>query len=199
MSRPHTIRTFTGKIVRPFDLQPSDIDILDIAHHLSKQCRFAGAIAGDDTIYSVAEHAVRVSLAVEKESKRVGESPEVTRMLARWGLHHDDEGAYLPDLPSPIKHHPEMSFYRQAGRLAQKVICHVFDLWIEEPALVKMVDKRMCATEQRDIRGPRPADFGEAGDNEGVVEPFEDRIVPWTPAQAKNRFLARWAQLSRKP
>lgn len=181
-----TTRTYRGRLVRPFDLRPDDVDLIDIAHHLSKMCRFGGAVEGDDTIYSVAEHAVRVSIAVEDEARRLLMTEAEILDLAEHGLHHDDEEFVLPDLPGPIKHHPEMYFYREAGKRAQRVICGVLGLAPDEPPLVKEVDRRMCATEQRDI----------VTDSVPDDEPLQDRIVPWTPADAKCRYLDRAAELS---
>ena len=38
------ISTFSGKQFWPCDPRPEEIDIADIAHHLSNLCRFTGAV-----------------------------------------------------------------------------------------------------------------------------------------------------------
>lgn len=61
-----------------------------IAHALGQKARFLGH---GDKFYSVAEHAVLVSLLME----------EVTGGDPFEGLHHDDSESVLPDVPSPFK------------------------------------------------------------------------------------------------
>ena len=79
--------TFTGKLVNPLDLTPQDVDIRDIAHHLSNMCRWQGATRH---FYSVAEHCVHVSRLV----------PTGYALLA---LLHDAAEAYMGDAIRPIK------------------------------------------------------------------------------------------------
>jgi len=81
------IETYTGKKFYFTDPEPDMIDIRDIAHSLSLQCRFMGHV---ETFYSVAEHSVAVSCIVDKENALVA-------------LLHDAAEAYLSDIPRPIK------------------------------------------------------------------------------------------------
>lgn len=81
------IRTYTGKYVDIFNITPNDIDIEDIAHALSHQCRFGGHI---NRFYSVAEHSIKVAEMLPKEHKLAG-------------LLHDASEAYFIDMPTPIK------------------------------------------------------------------------------------------------
>ena len=53
-----TIPTYTGKVFDPFNPDPNNIDIEDIAHHLSNLCRFVGSTF---RFYSVAEHSLMIS------------------------------------------------------------------------------------------------------------------------------------------
>jgi len=85
--RPNHIRTYTGRYVNLLDPDPSTINIIDIAHALSNQCRFAGHIP---SFYSVAEHSIAVSNLVDD-----------THALA--ALMHDAAEAYLLDIPRPLK------------------------------------------------------------------------------------------------
>lgn len=85
------IRTYTGKLVDVFNITPESIDIVDIAHALSNQCRFGGHT---QAFYSVAQHCLSVVKRVPKE-----------QWLA--ALMHDAAEAYLVDLPTPIKRHME--------------------------------------------------------------------------------------------
>lgn len=81
---PDCIRTYTGKFINVFEPTPDMIDIEDIAHSLSMQCRFGGHLK---QFYSVAQHCLTASY-YEKSLDM---------------LLHDASEAYLLDIPSPIK------------------------------------------------------------------------------------------------
>jgi hypothetical protein len=81
------IRTFTGIHMNAFEPTPEMIDIVDIAHGLSNQCRFAGHTK---EFYSVAQHSIHVAEL----------APDNWKLQA---LLHDASEAYLCDIPRPIK------------------------------------------------------------------------------------------------
>ena len=76
-----------------FDIQNPVFDITDIAHSLSKLCRFNGHT---ERFYSVAEHSVLVAWLLDK-----WEQPTTVVLQ---GLLHDATEAYLSDVPAPFKH-----------------------------------------------------------------------------------------------
>lgn len=84
---PDCIRTFTGIYFNVFEPTLDMINIEDIAHALSNQCRFAGHL---QTFYSVAQHSEICSHVVDREH-------------ALAALLHDASEAYLLDMPKPIK------------------------------------------------------------------------------------------------
>ena len=170
------IATYTGKKFFPLDPRPEDIDIYDIAHALSNQCRFAGHCTG---FYSVAQHCVLVSLMCPEED-------------AMWGLMHDATESYLIDVPSPLKKCPEFSFYREAEANLMAVICDVFRLSRDEPPSVKLVDKRILATEARDMT------MTEGRGWVTEAEPYDFHIKPWQPEYARARYLSRLHELMLK-
>lgn len=91
----YVITTVTGKrvsITKPPD--PKTIDLNDIAHALSLQCRYNGQIA---SFYNVADHCVQVARAVFKVTR--------DKKKALEGLLHDAHEAYTGDLAHPIKAH----------------------------------------------------------------------------------------------
>lgn len=171
---PGTIITFTGRRVRPAALVPSDIDVADIAHHLSHINRFTGATR---VAYSVAQHAVLASLYVA--------SRDPWDQL--WALHHDDSEAYLNDLNRAIKHHSALFGYRELERHAMRAVCVRFGLTLAQPACVKAVDERLLLWEQRDLMHPN------ALGPRTCAEP--NRIYAWLARQAEDQFLERHAQL----
>lgn len=167
------IQTFSGLAFHPFEARASDICIEDIAHALSNLCRFTGHVK---EFYSVAEHCVRVSWAIDER-------------YALEGLLHDASEAYLVDLPSPIKRHPSFEPYRRLEGRMEDLIQARFGLAVgtEMHDAVKKADLTLLATEARDLMGPRPKMW--------VVmphPPLEDRIYPWCPEYARKMFLARF-------
>lgn len=81
------IQTYTGKSVDLLDPSPGTICIEDIAHALSRICRYKGHT---EKHYSVAEHCIHVSQQVNED-------------FALEGLLHDATEAYLQDLSRPLK------------------------------------------------------------------------------------------------
>lgn len=170
------IATFTGKKFFPFDPRSEDINITDMAHALSNICRFGGH---SSSFYPVAQHLVLVSLMC----------PDPWQL---WGLMHDGPEAYLVDIPSPLKRMPEFKPYRDAEDNLMNVICDTFGLPRGEPPEVKLVDKRMLATEARDLT------FTQGRGWSTPAEPYDFNIIPWTPHHAQVRFMARFHELTRK-
>lgn len=134
------IRTFTGKKVTPMSLEPEMVDIRDIAHSLSRQCRYNGHTAG---FISVAAHSIEVmKLTIER-------SPS----LALEALLHDAAEAYLGDLVRPLKRHPDFQpVYMAAEQLAEQAIAEALNLEFPIPALVMECDNVRLMYEMEHIR-----------------------------------------------
>lgn len=167
------IVTYTGKRFYPFDPRIEDIDINDIMHALSNLCRFGGHCTH---FYSVAQHCVLVSLLCSPEN-------------ALWALLHDSTEAYMIDLPTPLKQHESFKYYRESEKRLMSIICDVFGLDHEEPPEVKQVDKKLMATEARDLT------FTEGRGWIKDIEPYEFHIKPWTQEQSRVRFMSRLHEL----
>ena len=178
------IQTFSGVAFYPLDPRPEEIRIEDIAHALAMQCRFTGHVR---SFYSVGEHSVRVS--------QVCDSAE-----ALWGLLHDASEAYLCDVARPVKHMEFMEPYRGAEGHLLRAIADRFDLsprW-PEPASVKHADKCLLAIEARDLMPTVWPDWRERwypfiGDRDFSI------TRPWSPAEAEERFLTRFHELTSAP
>jgi 5'-deoxynucleotidase YfbR-like HD superfamily hydrolase len=175
------IETFSGRTFAPLHPNFADVRIEDVAHALSNQCRYSGHCRFH---YSVAEHSVRVAelLAAEGEDT-------VTQL---WGLLHDASEAYLVDLPTPLKLDPLFaSVYRRAERRLMRAVCKRFSLPEREPAAVREADRRMLATEVRDLmHGDR--DYWKKID----AVPWHDRIRPWGAGVAEFEFLRTYRFLT---
>lgn len=177
------IQTYSLRQFWPMDPRPEDVAIEDIAHALSMMCRFTGHV---HRYYSVAEHSVRVSLHAE-----VLAPPERRLLVARWGLLHDGDEAYLADVARPVKHLPELAPLRVAGRRIQLAVCERFNLPAEEPDEVREADRRLLYTEARDLFPRVHSEWTWHG--EPLPAPYV--IEPWSQSVAKARFQERFHQL----
>jgi hypothetical protein len=86
------IITFTGRQVDPFNLQPEDVNIVDIAHSLSQQNRYGGHTWKP---YSVGVHCVTMEFSIENIYKN--------KSMQLDALMHDSSETYITDIPKPIK------------------------------------------------------------------------------------------------
>ncbi len=159
------IETYTGKFVNPLELKPEDIDIRDIAHSLSLQCRFNGHC---DIFYSVAEHCIRVSGLLK------GRDNQLT------GLLHDATEAYMADIARPVKW--ALPQIREVEGIISISINTRFNLrgdW----RVVKQADNIMLATEARDLMKTKGKEWYLP------CEPLEYKIVPMQSYIAESNFL----------
>lgn len=170
------IRTFYGIKFRHTWPVPEDVCIEDIAWSLSQLCRFAGHLK---YFYSVAEHCVRVSYFCDQAD-------------ALEGLLHDASETYCVDVPRPLKRAPGMEIYRLYEKRIAAVIEQHFNLR-PEPQSVMDADLRILSTERRDLfwrDSSWAVNKGEYG------TPYPEKIEPWTPEEARRRFLMRYYELT---
>ena len=171
------ITTFSAKQFFPFSPREEDIDIVDIAHHLSLINRFTGATLEP---YSVAEHSWRASYLVSPEN-------------ALWALLHDAPEAYISDMSRPLKHHTSVGLvYLEVEKKIMSAICRKFGLPEEEPAEIKLADNRMLMTEKRDLLR---YNLNHPSWNIDA-EPLPEFIHPFSWKNAKKLFLARYKELT---
>lgn len=196
------IETHTGRFVNPLDLQPDDVNIADIAHSLSMQCRFTGMTSRH---YSVAEHSVNVMRVVEKRGMASGAftSPRDIsfRWLLRQALLHDAPETWLPDMAYPIKYTDAMKPYRDADAKAWAVIAKVYGVPVELHPWVKDADRRMVTTEKfalmsRNVSGGDWPEYAVAHPPYLPAEYEPDLHWEITPRQARKRFLDAFDQVA---
>ena len=167
------IQTFTGIGFDPLAPDPNWVDIRDIAHALSNQCRFSGHIR---MFYSVASHSVACATV---------EDPSLTDDDRRTLLMHDAAEAYLLDMPRPLKEaFPQYAEFE--NRLMEAIAARFKFGWPMTPAQ-KVVDDRMLFTEKRDLLQPR--DWGYE------IEPYPGKVYHVPPTAAENQFLIAFASL----
>lgn len=166
------IQTYLGIRFYPVDPYLDDIQIEDIAHALSNQCRFTGHTKH---FYSVAQHSVYCSQMMPPGQEL-------------YGLLHDASEAYLCDVARPVKHMPEMAEYRAVECVVQQWIYHRFGLGWQEPPELKKVDARMLFTEKEQLMAP--LDWGYQ------VQPYDFEIQKMMPEEAEHAFLMRFIELT---
>lgn len=125
---PSSIKTFTGR-VDPLNPNVDTINIEDIAHALSRQCRYNGHCDG---FLSVARHSIWVSERLKEQGH------DVTLQLT--GLLHDSAEAYLGDLVRPIKHTEFGTTYLKVEAALEEVIALKFSLPFPFPTEVREAD-----------------------------------------------------------
>ncbi len=187
------IQTASGRKFYPLRPRAADLHGPDIAHALAQLCRFTGHC---HRFYSVAEHSVRVSrLAVTYLPDDA--TPEVRRMVARWGLFHDASEAYLCDIAAPIKRMPIFDAYRAAEKKLERAIAEWLGLPIDMPAEVKQADLVMLATEARALLGQPPEPWGLPYPPLPVSASVLAGGLGWDPIFAERMFLAEIVALSK--
>lgn len=177
--------TYTGRLFNPFDPQPEDINIQDIAHALSQTCRYGGMCS---EYYSVAQHSGHVSSqCTDKDDWKL------------WGLLHDAAEAYIGDMPKPFK--PFMLNFDNLETIILKVIADKFDLkWYDNndvqdgvPGHVSAVDEQMLYTEARQLLPG--CDWAKEDKSRPTTAGYKDMIIPsMSPEQAKAAFLLEFSR-----
>lgn len=159
-----------------FDLiNPTEdmIDINDIAHALSMQCRWNGHCR---YFYSLAEHSCHVSHLVPPH-------------LALHGLLHDAAEAFTGDCVTPLK--GQLPGFKM---IEHKILRLIFDHYGVTNSLanieaVKFADQTMLATEGHQIVP------GENKWLENFPEKANIDLQCWQPSMAKGIFLRRFYEI----
>jgi hypothetical protein len=152
-STPGAINTWTGKKFFPATAE-GEIDILDIAHALSNQCRYAGHCH----FYSVAEHSVLLAASCDSVTD------------ARYALLHDASEAYLVDIPRPLKALPEFRPYLELETRLQTRIYREFGLDPHGvPVAVTILDRDCIAREARALIPRRFPEWVLSDDPDGLA------------------------------
>ena len=173
------LQTVSGRFVNPFDPDPTQLDIQDIARALANTCRFGGHCR---SFYSVAQHSVIVSELVEQ---RGGDPEDVFAALM-----HDAGEAYLGDMPHPLKHRSALGeAFKHAEKHLEQALQARFKIKPDVPE-IKRADRALLATERRAFS----AEDWHWPELEGI-EPLDLHLTAWSPDEAAARFQARYDEL----
>jgi hypothetical protein len=169
------MQTHTGRAFYPMEPDPNTIDPADIAHALGMICRYGGHTR---YFYSVAEHCVLMSKAVEPQ----------------WAAHallHDATETYVGDMIRPLKR--SMTAYRKAEDKVARAVATRFRLTGElYPAAVKNADNRILLDERAAVLGPPPQPWAPELE---ALEPLGVTIRCWNPERSGREYLHRMVQL----
>lgn len=174
LQKSNWIQTVSGKVFYPLEPWVADVDILDIAHALSNQCRFSGHTR---MFYSVAQHSVLVSDYLKDKSVDV----------QLWGLLHDAAEAYMVDVPRPIK--AAIPQIREIEDNILRTIMRRFTLPEEMPYEVREADNSILFDERDALLEPTEKDW------DFVCKPLGISILPWTSQSSKSLFLDKFTTL----
>ncbi|KOF17953.1 hypothetical protein AC244_15945 [Ensifer adhaerens] len=186
--RESTIRRAIGPTIllgsgTYFDFDaPEDslITLEDVAYGLGYEGRFAGQcvsrLLGERAMYTVAQHCVLMSHAVEPH-------------LARAALWHEAGEAVCGDMTGPLK--SKNPSFKADEKRSEAAILARFGIEITDPVAIKHADIRMLATERRDLLPWN----GERWTVEDLALPYDFEILPWTPNVAAETWLRRAREL----
>ncbi|KAF6692720.1 phosphohydrolase [Pseudomonas sp. EKM23D] len=142
---------------------------VDIAHALSRLCRFNGHTR---THYSVAQHSMIVASLVPAEHQLAA-------------LLHDATDAYIGDMTRPLK--AVMPEYQVIERQIWLAVCERFSIQPDLPACVKQADMVALATERRDLMPEHPGIW----DCLRGVQPMKENIVSLSADSASMMFFSQ--------
>ena len=161
------INTVSGVEVNLLDPIPDMINIEDIAHSLSYQCRFGGHVS---RFYSVAQHSVMVAAMAPKE-------------LKKYGLLHDAAEAYLQDITAPLKHIWGPA-YKILEERFMKVISLKFGLDLELFTAIKEFDKEAVEIEHNAFQ------CGKLYEWQTKARVLGEQPTPYSPEASRVLFMS---------
>lgn len=184
-------RMLSGRRLDLLDPSPLDVEIEDIAHGLARVARWNGQTQGP-CIFSVAQH----SLLVDAIAARL--YPDLSAKAQLHILLHDAPEYVIGDMITPFKAVLGDDYRNVEARLMRAVHLR-FGLPAEAPTPIKRITKRadqMAAF----FEATRLAGFARTealaffGRPAALSPAAEALMSPWSADEAKQRFLARFAQ-----
>jgi hypothetical protein len=172
-----TILTYSGHLV---DLSKGptleQVDIVDIAHHLSLQCRFAGAC---NHFYSIAEHSVYVAKLANK-------------LHCPYYLLHDAQETWYQDLTRPLKNVLELdgtynNLLDNCDRVLYPALGYPYEFYENLKADIKAADLYVYSLERKMLFRDRQP-LGLPADH-----PLYDAKFMMSPMEAEQAFLEMFA------
>lgn len=152
------------------------IFIQDIAHSISRLCRYNGHT---HRFYSVAEHSLIMSEYVE----RLGGSA-IDCLTA---LHHDDAEYIIGDLPRPIKN--RMSQFKELEEKIDHAVSLRFGTTFPFPPWLKELDRRIIKDERASVMKP--------SENKWAIDDLEPLGVKFKPITGRFSWMIEGLWIAR--
>ena len=143
MKVPPWLGTVSGKKINLLDPDPGQICIEDIAHALSRICRFGGHL---NQMWSIASHSMLVA-------DMVAEPHKLQALL------HDAAEAYICDIPTPLKQLLGEPYAEIETRLTNAIGEALGVDLTNLPDVVRKAD-RIALMSEREAFQPRSAEWG---------------------------------------
>ena len=190
MTWTHTSR---GRALDLLDPDLDDVDLDEVARALAQTCRYNGCTL---RYYSVAEHCVLVSRALERDGH--------PRLVQLAGLLHDAAEAYTGDITWPVQavlwleSTGARGAYRAMQSRLDELICQLADLeyWDElsdglhrDP--VRTYDLRILLDERPVLLAPGSRPWAMEG-----LGALGVQLHCWAPEKARTAWLARLRELA---
>lgn len=163
--------THSGRTIDIDCISAKDICIEDIAHHLTKICRYGGAL-DLGVHYSVAYHSLRLYHYLKTHEYSVA--------LQRAALMHDASEAYLGDIVTGLKSH--LPDYKNLEKKVQSLINEKYLIELEphQEDILKELDTRIRLDEALSFA---PHHYEYFINQSLYAEPLGIEIVPETNLQ----------------
>jgi len=168
--------TYSGRKISILYPGVEDINIEDIAHALSLQCRYNGHC---NKFYSVAEHSI---LAARMFKARYGIKFECDFIYT---LMHDAAEAYLGDIVHPIKSY--LGEFKQYEENLLRCIANKFNLCWPVPKEIKEIDVAILHDESIQVMASKPQSWSQI-----TSLPLGIKIFGLEWQQAIKLFLVRY-------
>lgn len=174
-----SLETVSGRKIDITNPDPSSIVIEDIAWALSRMPRFSGHSI-PYIPYSVAQHCIQVAKDLSPHGP----------LIQLYGLLHDAAEAYINDLPSPVKHLPEIHpVIKKVEDNLMRVIYQSIGIrppTDEEEFIIKEADKIQQAIESYNFMYSRGHDWNLPKVSFKKLQEFE---APMVSIVAYDNFL----------
>lgn len=182
-------RMLSGRRLDLLDPSPLDVELIDIAHGLSRVARWNGQTNGDYA-YSVAQHSVFVMHLSAAANPDLGKDAMLTALL------HDAPEYVMGDIISPLKAAMGGQYKDLEDRLLSAIHLR-FSLPARASASltkqIKRADKEAAYFEAVHLAGFEPEEarkfFGEPTTASFDLTNFEQLIRPWPIHVAHENFV----------
>ena len=189
-------RMLSGRRLDLLDPSPFDVEIEDIAHGLARVARWNGQTNGEH-IFSVAQHSVMVEEIAGLLRPSLGRTSRLVVLL------HDAPEYVVGDMISPFKAVMGGDYKLVETRLMQAIHLRFGLPPVPEEgllALVKRADRMAAFLEAVTLAGfthEEAHNFFESPSDLFEKAGTAPHLEPWPAQVAKDRFLARFAALSK--